>query len=1048
MKARWLVLALAVPSLVPASRGAAPREADAAAVAAHNDVIYLAPAKEGWAGVPLGNGNLGAQVWHADAGLTLQLNTAWSGVYDGSLARLCVQTTPDMLKGVSRYDQRLRLADATLVTQIDGPGGTLHTTTFIDADRNVLVLRVQDDRADHGACAVTLETWRKSATHRLDDGRLIVTDALHISGEPDYRYALAVAVEGTAATGLPVGDDRVTLTATGRTFTVYLALAETRDTNTDVTADVLARLAEARSRGPEALHQEHAAWWRDFWSKSFIQLASRDDRATADYIANLWYMHLYAMAAGSRGPVPPKFNGGLWLCDRDTREWGPSYWHWNTQETYWPVFAANHLELHKPYESMYWDMLPEVKKWTTNFWETTGAQYQETIPFNGRLGNWDKDRSVRPRLPVPALDGYTSLILSSSAEIAMQFWWAYSYTGDEAFLRTRAYPLMKAVGAFYVNYLEKDASGTYQDWPSNAHETYWTVLNPLPDLTAMRWLFPRLIQASEHLNCDADLRPVWRDRLEHLASYPRDSETGALLPYQARPNEQRQSRNGENPELHGVGVFPLMILGSDEYDLGLRTFLARRFVCANGWNTDAICAARLGLRGDADSRSEGADQQHGLEWLLRQHAERYQNQPSGLCDYAGRARPPHAYLEASGTLATAVGEMLLQSFDGVIRICPALPAGWDATFKLLAHGGFLISAHAEQGKLRCAWILAQRDGAAAIANPFGREATVRLDGRVVLSSADPVLRFEARNGRTYVLCPAGTESPELSVTAETNSAPKRLGSGSARWIGLPTPEVAAQARSAPRPPEPPPPSAQSAAATPQEAARPAPGKVTNPDLAGHWTFGELDGPWVPDMSGHDNAGRVIGAVRLVEGRKGKALEFTGGYVSVAPAAGPHRTAPDIGQDSGGPDADLEGVTAANDLNGGGAFTVALWVQPTAPGAGRLVDKGHAGRDDGYMLDVYPRGRLRVMTGVTTFSNAGQIPMLEWTHLAVTYGDRTMRVFVNGKLTAEHKGLRDRIAPTSVPLRIGGGAESFTGKIEDVRFYRIALTAEQIAELAR
>ena len=1017
-----LALVLAVPAFVLPASGAAPREVDATDVAAHSDLVYLAPAREGWEGVPLGNGNMGAQAWHADGGLSLQLNTAWSGVYDGSLGRLHVRTTPDMLEGMSNYLQRLHLADATLAAEIESSNGTLHATTFIDAERDVLALRVQDDRVDRGPCTVTIETWRKSAACRLEDGRLIVTDALHVSGEPDYRYALAVAVDGKLAEGRASGEEPAALISTGRMLTVYLALAEARDTNTDVTAVALARLADARSRGLEALHQETAAWWRDFWSKSFIQLASRDGAAAADYMASLWYMHLYTMAAGSRGPVPPKFNGGLWLSDRDSREWGPAYWHWNTQETYWPVFAANHLELHKPYQQMYWDMLPAVEKWTADSWETNGAQYQETIPFNGRLGTFDKDRSMRPRLPVPASDGYTGLILSSSAEIAMQFWWAYSYTGDEAFLRERAYPLMKSVGTFYVNYLEKNASGTYDDWPSNAHETYWSVLNPLPDLTAMRWLFPRLIEASEHLGCDADLRAVWRDRLEHLAPYPRDPKTGALLPFQARPDEERQSRNGENPELHGVGVFPLMILGSNESDLGLRTFLARRFVCDNGWNTDAICAARLGLADDAAGRSEGENRQRGLEWLLRQHAERYQNQPSGLCDYAGgRARPPHAYLEASGTLATAVEEMLLQSFDGVIRICPALPAGWDATFKLLARGGFLVTARAERGKVRCAWVHAQRDGTAVIANPFNREATVRMDGRVVLASPDPVLRFETQTGRTYVLCPAGEEPPELPVTAGTNEAPKRLAPDSVRWIGKPSPQMATPAAAAPRPTQPTASPAAPAAAPQQEVARPGPGKVTDPDLVGHWTFDELDGPWTPDASGHDHAGRVSGAVRLVEGRKGNALDFTGGYVSVSPA---------------------------DDLNGDTEITLAMWVLPTAPAAGRLIDKGHPGRDTGYMMDAYPRGKLRVITSVAGFSNAGQVPMLEWTHLAVTFADGTMRVFVNGKQTAQRKGLKDEISATSLPLRIGGGAESFTGKIDDVRIYRIALTAEQIAELAR
>ena len=36
---------------------------DGSRIAAHNDVVYQAPAREGWEGLPLGNGTFGAQVW-------------------------------------------------------------------------------------------------------------------------------------------------------------------------------------------------------------------------------------------------------------------------------------------------------------------------------------------------------------------------------------------------------------------------------------------------------------------------------------------------------------------------------------------------------------------------------------------------------------------------------------------------------------------------------------------------------------------------------------------------------------------------------------------------------------------------------------------------------------------------------------------------------------------------------------------------------------------------------------------------------------------------
>lgn len=442
---------------------------------------------------------------------------------------------------------------------------------------------------------------------------------------------------------------------------------------------------------------------------------------------------------------PPKFNGGLWTDTYDFREWGPHYWHWNTQETYWPIFAGNHLELHRPYQRMYWAMLPTVERWTRKVWETDGAQYQETIPFNGVMGVWEKQRGIHSHLPVPKHPGYTNLILSSSAEIAMQFWWYYLYSGDQSLLQERAYPLMKRVGTFYLNYLQKDAQGRYYTYPSNAHETYWRIRNPANDLSAVRYTFRSLIQASQLLGVDQKLREVWQDRLQNLVPYPTDPKSGAILAYKPQPGVEVTRHNAENPELFPVGVFPLITLGSPDYQLAVRTFYARNFVNTYGWTTDSICSARLGLAERAPGSAPA--RQMGLVQLLPLHAQRYQNHPSGLCDYYDRKHPIHPYLEGSGTLATAVGEMLLQSWDGVIRLCPALPSEWDASFKLLAMGGFEITAQAERGKVNWARIHSLLGRQVRIINPFQKTAVVIGDEGIVVEGNSQILKFSTRRGK-------------------------------------------------------------------------------------------------------------------------------------------------------------------------------------------------------------------------------------------------------------------------------------------------------------
>ena len=765
--------------LLLASMMCAATPMEVAKLVAHNDVIYLSPAREGWEGLPLGNGTLGAQGWQNDSGMLFQLNTPLGGVYNGALARMRVRVSPaSMISGLKSYHQRLALYDATLTTAMVSPSGTLRTTAFIPADTDALVLHFDDVRTDDREISVEMEAWRPTATSTVAGDQLLITDVLTCLHEPDYRYALAVGADGGAVTADTDGQKILRLRLSAHVCTIWATVAATRDPKVDVAAQAQRQLAELQARGLAKVRASHAAWWAQFWAKSFIALFSAD--GTADYLANLWYMHIYAMGAGSRGEVPPKFNGGLWLDNYDTREWGPSYWHWNTQETYWPLYAANHLDLLVPYYRMYFGMLPNVERQTKDYFGVEGAQYEETIAFNGGYGSGKGPKMMgdHPRLPTPKSYGNTNMILSSSAEIAMQFWWGYLYTGDETFLRAKAYPLMKSVATFYLNYLEKDAAGHYVIYPSNAHETYLKVHNPTTDLAGIRYLFPALIAASTKLGVDAEQRPIWQELLDHLAPYAIDPQKRNILPYQPQPGEEIKAANAENPDLFPIGVFPLITLGSPDYDLGLRTFANRRFINTYGWTTDSIAAARLGLRDE-------------LAKLLPGHAMLYQDHPSGLMDYYGRKPAIHPYLEGSGTFATGMEEMLLQSWGGVMRICPALPQLWNASFKLLAIGGFEVTARAEQGEVVSVSIDSTRGGTLRMMNPYVGEAVVRHQEKVVGKyPAGSLIELNTHAGGTYQILPATPVPLKPAPSYRPNTAPKRLSPTSARWIGKPEATIA------------------------------------------------------------------------------------------------------------------------------------------------------------------------------------------------------------------------------------------------------------------
>lgn len=767
---------------------------DYASFLSKHDVVYRGPAWAGWQGLPLGNGKLGAQVWQPGP-LALQLNTALSAVYGGGICQLYLTSQPGMTEGLQSYLQRLSLYDATLNTQFDYANGRLKGRMFIPATQDAVIYQLVELPKDR-AFRLLLKTWRDSASIAVEDDIVLMTDKLSERHEPDYRFAVAVALDGGSTTIAKPVDGAVTLEINAAPATIVVSFAESRDPEADVSAEAMAQLARLRSAGPESLHHQHRGWWARFWRKSLLDVSSTDEKlnSVVDYLANCWYMHIYAMGAGHRGQVPAKFNGGLWTYEQDKREWGKSYWHWNQQEAAWPIFASNHTELFQPYENLYLGMLPVVEQWTKEMYGLDGVQIQETIPFHGHMPHWKTVEGVHPRVPVPAEFRHTNAIFSTTPEICMIFWWYWEHTRDEKFLREKCYPLMKKAAQFYIGYLERDDSGRYIMWPSNAQESFWRVLNPTPDLASVRYLFPRVIATAERLGIDEQLQAQCRERLQHLAEYPIDPQTGSIMPYELRPGEEIKWRNAENPRIFPFAVMPLMTLGTADYRLALTTFAHRRKVCGYGWNVDAIGAARLGLADEEASRQlypgvEKLTPQHrGVAYLLPEHVQRYQNYPCGLQDYYSRKPAMHYYLEGSGTMTTALSETLLQDFHGVIRLAPALPADWDARFTLAARGGVLVSAECRGGQVAWASLDVPSAQALTMANPFDQPMLIRCDGKEILRSSEATVTWQAEAGRRYLVLPVDMTAEAVEpavVTGQTNDQPKTFGR---RMIGIARPE--------------------------------------------------------------------------------------------------------------------------------------------------------------------------------------------------------------------------------------------------------------------
>ena len=710
-------------------------QVDYAALCARNDLVYLRPARHPFEAMHLGNGNLGVCQWNA-GGMAWQINNGRYrlGNEPVSSGKVTLTTPALAQERPARFEERLRLWDGVVTTRSEGPAGTAAAATFVAEGEDCLVFHCNESGA--GPRVLRLHLWRDGAHFVKGPDWVAVTE--HAPHQEEFLatdMALLVKVEGARVTAGQ--DDPRTLTLTFKDapadYTVYVANALTRDGEEGALLAAHQVIARVQAKGYAQLLEERKAFWHAFWPRSFLHLTSRNGEA--DFLENLWYLFHYDLASMSRNTLCPKFNGGNWLVHEDHRWWGGNYWHQNTREIFWPVYASNHTDLSDPFFDLYWRMTDRARERGRGGFNADGFHFGECVPLDG--GGIPK---------APLTPGYGAHILTVGLEVALQAWWRYEYTGDEAFLRERVLPLLRGCLDFYLAYAKKGPDGKYHLEPANAQETYWAVKNPHQDLAALRWAIPLALELSRKVGADAALRARWQDLLENLAPYPVDPVKDVFRQADLKPTDK--ANNSENVENYGIYPFGVFGIGLPEYERAKNTFLNRPVQgMGNGWEPAAIAAARLGL----------ADEAAKLELAHLYANMRFNNggwySPTAIM-WAG-TMPDVPYFDSPGVSAQALNEMALQSHAGLLRLAPAWPAKWDAQFRLRARGGFLVTAEVHAGTLRYALVESEWGGPCRLANPWGATAVVTCAGKAVLRSDKPVLEFATAKGKVYRVERAG-----------------------------------------------------------------------------------------------------------------------------------------------------------------------------------------------------------------------------------------------------------------------------------------------------
>ena len=428
------------------------------------------------------------------------------------------------VSSVSGFRQEMDTDRAEIRLSFRTPAGDVRCLLAGDRETGTLVLEVDDGRAGSPAPCVTLTCSRAG---RYDDARLVTNGT-------ETVFTQSAAFAGRRYATVLCGP-----AAGARRFRATVA-AVSGPLAADVTAQARTAAQAALKEEASVLEARRLAWWKDFWSASYVELHG-DERA--ERLSEWWKTTLYTYANVGYGPLPPKFNGGPGLVVEDIRDWGDGLWWNNTREMIWPMCAANHPEFARRlllfYDEYLEPMRARANRPDNALRAIGGARLAETVPLAAcRLVSTNRPPDLaasdvrRPyRVPTEAdcraalearrnarLD-FTGEIYSSGAEYVRELADYMRFTGDRTFLPVLARWLREQV-EIYVALLLRGEDGLWHPRCTNVNESWWRMDDSITDLCAARLSFAYAVAHGREFGYPETLIAAAQERLAALAPLP------------------------------------------------------------------------------------------------------------------------------------------------------------------------------------------------------------------------------------------------------------------------------------------------------------------------------------------------------------------------------------------------------------------------------------------------------------------------------------------------------------------------------------------------
>jgi Glycosyl hydrolase family 95 catalytic domain len=748
-------LAQAAPTDVTTAWHNSKFHVDVAGVIGRSAIVLGKPNVEAAQAMPLGNGQLGVAVWSAN-GLTAQLNRN-DTLPDRLSPGVVVIPGLSALTEAEDYAGQLDLYNG----QFEEHGGGMTATDYVQPYTATLIVDVTGAPPNKEQTA-QLKLWAPRTPQVLAKGeRGWLSQSWIDNKNPgasgrQFGSLSAITAEGRNVSAAVTGPLTVTISfkpyGDGH-FQIIVAAPHYDGT--------LEAQAAARSSLVAGDPMAHKSWWHAYWNRAaVIKITSKDQ--SGEYLENLRNIYLYA-AAAEKGDEYPGTQAGvadMLSSARDTHHWDSSaFWHWNLRMQVAANIGAGVTELNAPYFNLYRENLARIETWTkNNMGGRPGACIPETMRFNGQgieyESSWTTTRipgKIGRDCDLSFPPYYNARTLSTGAEVSLWVWRQYLATDNLGFLADN-YPVMAASARFLLSYQKPGPDGLLHTSPSNAHETQWDVTDPTTDIAAAKALYPATIQAARLLHRDAGLVKELEAALPKIPPFPRTQLTRpfTLLPPSADAKGEDMiaesylpsapNHNAENIGLEPVWPYDLIGDQSPLFALAKRTYEHRLFKEVADWSFDPIQAARLGLGSDVRS-------------TLTSITEKSQHTVNGFANWDRQYG--EFYVEESGIVADALQEALVQDYDGLIRIAPAIPPGWDFDGSVFVQGKTKVDVQVRRDVPTSVVIESGIAQLLRVRNPWSGQTVDVLVGntgaRVLDNATGPVISFRGTANTSYLV---------------------------------------------------------------------------------------------------------------------------------------------------------------------------------------------------------------------------------------------------------------------------------------------------------